>query len=374
MATKIPLGITKEQWETMIKGLENNPNTINDYRKVLNLLHKYKDGSFHITTLTPEQAKEYYAYLDQRLEEGTLSKNTVHRYKATLRSIGSRLEESQRGYTNPFRNLIKNEIRKSTDYATVTFASPKDIQKIIEHIDDLKPTEAILLRILLNLGLTPAQIEKVRVCDFELNKQGELILTIPMGEITEVGVKEKKDSNYLQQGWPVKYARKNAKGDIVWAYAAQFKFFEAATKAIQKQIPTIGKNTDTRPFFMTPHHYSYSYRSIHHLILKVCQNAGVTASITPYQLSMYGMIRSYLLDSSLRKHAVLDKKLSEASSEEKANIQSQIQKVEETFLPLAKQAWVGNWLRHYPLPFQKQIDSMIQQKGEESLLPLVLMK
>ena len=121
MKNRTPEGLTSGQWSAVIEGLENRPSTVNDYRKVLNLLHAYGTGDFHISSLTREQAAEYFAYLDRRGSEGTLSDNTIHRYKATLRSIGTRIEKNPSlwpGYTNPFSGLVTNENRKRTEYST----------------------------------------------------------------------------------------------------------------------------------------------------------------------------------------------------------------------------------------------------------------
>ena len=86
-----------------------------------------------IPFLTREQAAEYFAYLDRRGAEGTLSDNTIHRYKATLRSIGTRIEKNPSlwpGYTNPFSGLVTNENRKRTEYREDMFADPEVIRKI----------------------------------------------------------------------------------------------------------------------------------------------------------------------------------------------------------------------------------------------------
>ena len=127
MKDRAPEGLTPDKWGAVINGLESRRTTVNDYRKVLNLLHAYNDSSFNIETLTKEQAVEYFNYLDGRLKNGTLSDNTVHRYKATLRSIGARMEKRNDvwpGYVNPFSGLVTNENRQRTVFNESLFPLP----------------------------------------------------------------------------------------------------------------------------------------------------------------------------------------------------------------------------------------------------------
>ena len=177
MKNRTPEGLTSGQWGAVIEGLENRPSTVNDYRKVLNLLHSYGNGAYHISSLTKEQASEYFSYLDRRGTDGTLSENTIHRYKATLRSIGTRIENHPSlwpGYINPFSGLVTNENRKRTEYRADMFADPAAIAKIRAVIPSLDREEQLILYFMMYLGFTPAQIQNLKISDF-FTVAGELI-------------------------------------------------------------------------------------------------------------------------------------------------------------------------------------------------------
>lgn len=178
MVRKVPNGITPDQWEQLVIGLENNPSTVNDYRKVLNLLHSFENGRFHISNLSKDDAQYYFDVLDTRVQDGTLSANTAHRYKATLRSLGARLQQSgiYENYRNPFSQLVKNEMRTPTVYDTSLFLSRSTISKLQNVIPSLPNDEALILQLMLYVGLTPAQIEDIRVKDFHISPSGHLAL------------------------------------------------------------------------------------------------------------------------------------------------------------------------------------------------------
>lgn len=377
MINRIPVGLTAEQWDAIVSGLETHPSTINDYRKVLNLLHSYKDGSVRVNLMTREQAAEYYGYLDQRAAEGTLSANTVHRYKATLRSIGARIEEAQSvfpGYVNPFTRLVKNEIRKPTVYTEDMFTDPDTIKRLFEALPELKRTESLIIELMLNTGFSPNQINNLKVSDFHNDRAHPetLELTVPVGILLEKTKNPYTESAYYNNGMPVEIARTSA-STVTWNYYGTYTFLDTYTDKLRSFVPDLGQNTDERSFFMTARHMNYSYRAMHHLILVACQNAGLPErALTPNQISMYGMIKSYLLDTALRKHAELDRKLAAAGSEaEKEKIRAEIHETEKVFLPLARRGWIGNWKDRYPIPMQNQINSIKQQLGEEFLLKAV---
>ena len=223
MSKHIPLGFTQQQWDAIVGDLNHNPSTINDYRKVLNLLQKYKDGSYKITTLTKQQAKDYFDYLDEKEEAGILSKNTVHRYKATLRSLGSRIENHPNlfsNFVNPFSRLMKNEKRNRTSYHEKSFVNPEIIKRIRSHISELTHEETLLIRFLIDVGLTPKQIEEIKVSDFKKNED-ELTLFVHPIQFT----KRKEDTLDYNSSLPIEEVHKSINGNTTWKYYPSFTFF-----------------------------------------------------------------------------------------------------------------------------------------------------
>ena len=373
MSKPIPLGFTQQQWETIVGDLSNNTSTINDYRKVLNLLQKYKDGSYQITTLTKPQAIEYFNYLDEKEESGALSKNTVHRYKATLRSLGSRIENHPEvfpNYKNPFSRLMKNEKRNRTTYQEKAFVDPSVIKYIRSHLSELTHEEELLIHFLIDVGFSPKQIEEIKVCDFKQNED-QLTLSMHPTQFTE----RKDDTLMHDVSLPLEEIRKSVNGNTTWKYYSSFTFFSSFTETLKKNIPSLGMNEDTRPFFLTPRHMKYSYRVIHHMVTAILEKLNLDKTITPYQLSIYGMVHSYLLDEYLRQHALLDQEIAkEISPIKKQSLQEEVKKVESIFIPLAKESWIGNWDQTYPLPMLLQINAIKKQLGEDTLLKIVGLK
>ena len=368
MVAKLPLGITAGQWNLIVGDLKDNPSTINDYRKVLNLLHSFENQRFHISTMSKEDAQYYFSCLDQRVENGTLSKNTAHRYKATLRSLGAKLQNSDifPGYTNPFSQLVKNELRKPTTYTTDIFLSREVIQKLHSYLPQLPNDESLILQLMIYLGLSPNQIENIRVCDFGKTANGTLTLTIPLGTFQDRSGVDPEESFYRVNRYPVRFIRRNESKVTTWEYLGTFEFFDEFADLIRYHSPTIGENDDDRPFFMTSRHLPYNYRAIHHLVVTTAQKAGIENNVvTPYKLSLHGMIHSYLLDQNLRKHAELDKKLrkKDLDPQDAQALRQEVREVEKVFIPLAQRGWIGNWQDRYPLPYLKQIDAITAQLG-----------
>lgn len=338
--SRIPKGLNPQQWASIVHGLELQPTTINDYRKVLNLLHTYNNGQYHILSMNKEDALNYYNYLDARVQDHSLSANTAHRYKATLRSLGTRIDQQAEqfpNYQNPFTQLVKNEYRKRTSYETVSFADAASIDKIRKQYYTLHTQEAFIIELMINLGLTPRQIEQIRLCDFKDTDKG-LCLSIPDGN------------------------------DAV----ATYMFFGPFANDLKKYYSDLGHSDSTQNLFLTSRHLPYSYRAVHHVVQTISQEAGLEEPVTPYQLSLYGMIHSYLLDASVREHAQLDQQLTTTSDPETMHrIHQEINRLESVFIPLAKKSWLGNWQNHYPYTMQKQIDAMMDQLGIEKILHIV---
>ena len=372
MKNRTPEGLTSGQWNAIIEGLEDRPSTVNDYRKVLNLLHSYNDGEYDISTLTKEQAAAYFSYLDRRGAEGTLSENTVHRYKATLRSIGTRIENHPSlwpGYTNPFSGLVTNENRKRTEYREDLFADPADIARIREVLPSLSREEQLILKFMIYLGFSPSQIQNLKISDFftTAGEPRQIGLTIKNGTFLEFTNRSWKESRYYLENYPVHYVRKSPNRSITWEYTGTVLFTPEFEDLLREFYEFTGISKDARPYFLTARHLEFNYRAMHHMILNVCRLAEVDAQkITPNMISRYGMIHSYLLTKNRRTAETLRASDSRTPEEEAA-----LAEAEERIRQLLEIGEIGTWTERFPVPLQERIDSIIRYLGEDFLYKAV---
>ena len=331
--TRTPAGISAELWERILADLDPASSTVNDYRKVLNLMHSAGNGKYRILTMTTEEAAEYFGDLDQRVQDGVLSANTAHRYKATLRSLAKRIEQfgAVEGYINPFNGLLKNEKRPRTEYTPDMFVQAESVRRIMRILPTLGIRNRGIIEMILYIGLAPVQIQNIRVCDFYRLDDGRLALNIDAGTFLEYGVKKPEESELYLSGEPIEFVRASTRG-ITWRYNGTFIFMESVSSLLYSHMPDIGINTDTRKFFLTSRHHEYTYRALHHLIHEICKEAGVEENITPNQLALTGLVNGWYLDH------------------EPGNIYS-------------------SWER-YPIPLQQTMEHIREQLPEEFLKSL----
>ncbi len=368
MKNRTPEGLTSGQWDAVIAGLENRPSTINDYRKVLNLLHSYSDGEYHISTLSKEQAAAYFSYLDQRGAEGTLSENTIHRYKATLRSIGTRIENKPAlwpGYANPFSGLVTNENRKRTEYRKDMFADASVIAAIRAVMPELSKEEQLILMFMMYFGFTPAQIQNLKISDFftAAVPERKIGVHIKNGTFLEFTSNSWKESHYYLENYPVRYVRKSPNRSITWEYTGTILFTKSFEEQLHSFYEFTGISTDTRAFFLTARHLEFNYRAMHHMILNVCKAAGVDPKqITPNMISRYGMIHSYLLGRCCQEIETLSAAENRTPEQEQS-----LAFYTERLKKLREIGEIGAWAERYPVPLQERIDSIIRYLGEDFL-------
>lgn len=339
MIQRVPAGFSSEQWSAVTSGLETHPSTVNDYRKVINLL--YNEYNQDIFTITREQAEAWFAKLDERQKSGELSANTVHRYKATLRSVGARIESSRivPGYRNPFSGLVKNESRAKTSWNRSSFADPKDIHKIIEILDSLDAEDQLIVSLMLGLGLTPMQIQNLKVNDFQ-TRNGAVELKLDEGTILEYTNKPWKSSDYALSGMPLKYVKRSPGRTITWRYYAVCILSPEFRDQLKAYYSRTGTSQDTRSYFMTTRHLDFNYRAMHHMISVVLQKAGLENSgITPMMLSNYGKLRTWL------------------------QYKAEQENDEETLKQLAKDGSYGSWKDSFPLPLKETIEGIEKAMG-----------
>lgn len=377
MKSRVPVGLTESQWDSIMDGLADHPSTMNDYRKIINLLHTYDNGRLHITSMTKQDAEDYFGMLEKRASDGEMSTNTVHRYEATLRSIGRRMQahpETFPDYENPFSGILHDEIRNKTRYTAETFADPKDIHKIIKVLPEFSHERRILLELMLFVGLRPKHIEHLTFSDFTPNPKHpktELILSFNEGTFTE---KTSGKNAVLKADKDAKLVNHTAGGNMTWQVTGRWCFFENYTASLRKYHPSLGLIRDDRPYFMTSRHQPYTYRAQHHLVQEACCRAGLeSGAVTPYQLSLYGSVSSYLIMQTLTRHEQLKNSLSYARFlDEKNRILREMRNAEMVFLPLAQNGWIGEWVNDvYPANRKERIDEIVSQLGSDALYRIV---
>ena len=348
MKDKLPAGFTQEEWNAVTEDLREHPGTVNDYRKVLSRFHAY---GYDIKTITPEEADRFFRMLEKEAQEGRLSQNTVHRYQVTLRAVANRMQKSSlfAGYENPFAGMIRKERRTKRKYTEQNFADPAVIAKLIRQIPSFPVSRQILYESMCLLGLFPHQLEKIKISDFRDASDSRKIRLFLQEEET-----------------PARSARKRIP-------ETSFTFFEEYTARLRQNNPQLGHIDDTRNYFLTSRHLPYTYRSIYQAVRNLCLRAGLDENaVTPYQLSLYGIMRSYILDKEIRRHSALDLLLERAGSEnEIRRIRRETAKCEAVLIPLARTGWIGTWDRRYPASRMKIIHAIIQQRSEEDLYRLM---
>ena len=370
MTQSLPAGLNDQQWSAMMRTLQDHPATMNDYRKVINLLYAWHDGQYSILTITPQAARDYFDHLDEKAKDGTLSANTVHRYKATLRAAGSRIAACPSlfpGYQNPFAGIMHNEIRARTTYQKDTFAHPADIRTMIRVLPKLPAKKQILLECMIYMGLKPKQLENIRLDSFTINPRNEkeLLLTFDDGTYLE----KKTTGRRVMPDARMKLISRSASGTATWQVTAVWRFFGDYSRKLRAYHLGIGSQKEDRPFFLTSRKQAYSYRALHSLLAETCTQAGLNPNaITPYQLYLYGTIRSKLIFDSLldqkRLRASMDTSKSRA---EKNHILTEMRQLENDFLPLIEDGWIGGWYKEYPADRKALVDEIAVQMGNDFL-------
>lgn len=365
MNTKVPYGLSKQQWAAITRGMEGRPGTINDYRKVVDRLHAFRDHTYSILTMTADDAAEYFRWLQ---EESGLAENTVHRYQATLRSIGMRMEQARDvfpGYANPFRGILKKEMRRRSAFSSESFADPKAVEAILKILPEMTMVEQMILRLMILNGFLPRHICSIAVKDFHC-RSNSLSVTFSEGLVRSREEQQKK--NLVRIG-------ESSSGMITWESKATFRFFEDWEKILRTYTPDIGYNNDSRAFFMTSRHLPYTYHSIHHLVHVACEKAGLKETVTPKQLSLYGMVHSYLMETELHRHNQLTRAAKkQTDSGTLAALKEQISICESIFLPLAKLGWIGCWDEEFPPCMSERIKEIRTQLGDDILYAIVGLK
>jgi hypothetical protein len=382
----VPAGMSQEEWEAVTSDLNARPSTKNDYRKVLNLLHARNDGKCRIQDFTRQDAQEYFRELDERAASGELSANTVHRYKATLRSIGARMQQHPEIFTafaNPFSGIMGSEIRSSSAYTRQMFAPPALMEQLRSGPASVSAADRLVLMLMCDLGLTPMQIETLKESDISFSKDHPdcLVLSFTDGTFREPSTQPWQQSPCWLEHYPVTHLRTAADGAITWEYRSTFEFFPEFSGRLLEMKGYLGRENTGRPLFETVRGLPYSYRAMHHMVLMAQTDLLKIAAgpvkmpdvCTPHQIALSGSMHAYMLDRYLRTHALYDARLRQASSPaETDQLRRKIAENESVFIPLARKGWIGNWKERFPIPRRKQAEEVEKQLGSDFLRSIVL--
>ena len=167
----------------------------------------------------------------------------------------------------------------------------------------------------------------------------------------------------------MKLISRSASGTATWQVTAVWRFFGDYSRKLRAYHLGIGSQKEDRPFFLTSWKQAYSYRALHSLLAETCTQAGLNPNaITPYQLYLYGTIRSKLIFDSLldqkRLRASMDTSKSRA---EKNHILTEMRQLENDFLPLIEDGWIGGWYKEYPADRKALVDEIAVQMGNDFL-------
>ncbi len=367
MKQVLPKGITQEQWAAITHGLQDHPSTLNDYRKIMNLFYSWNQSS-NLTETTKENAEDYFAYLEERANSGEMSANTVHRYQATLRAVGSRMEANQEvfpGFVNPFAGILHNEVRKKTTFSADDFVSPDIIRKIMKVIPTFPEDKQIVLEMMLYIGLRPYHIENLRYSNFKKNPNNpnELLMSFVDGSYV------KKFNRYEKPQKSMVLSSTSRNGNETYQVLATWKFFDAYSKKLLSLYPELGISNSDTPLFVTKRKQSYGYRPIHNLVQEACTRASLKpTAATPYQLSLYGSVHSKLVYDSTLEQRRLKTTISRATSRVETNrASSKLREVNDEFLRLVENGWIGGWVQDYPRNREIRLQEMTKQLGPNIL-------
>lgn len=348
MKNRVPQGFTTDQWAAVTHDLEAHPSTVNDYRKVINRLHA--DSPYNIFTITPAEASHLFDVLDEKADNGELSAATVHRYKATLRSVGARIEKTgiMPGYVNPFQKLVRNENRSRTEWSKKLFADAESISRIRSIMNELSIEDQAILCLMINGGFTPAQIENIRVCDFH-TEDDHLMLDLNCGTFQQKSDRSWKESEFNNGTYPVRYVRTASTArSITWEYTGTLVISQRFAAHLKQYYDLTGTSKDERCYFLTARHLPYNYRAMHHMVNHTLQKAGLSDSgITPKQLALSGRLRSWLQDD-LERH----------NESEKCR-------------RILMEDSVGSWKDRYPLPMEKQVEEILNFLSKDEIIQLL---
>ncbi len=371
MKDTLPAGLNQAQWDAIMVGLSEHPSTLNDYRKIINLFYVW-NNSTSITEATSQNAKDYFAELDERSARGEMSSNTAHRYQATLRAVGSRMEANQEvfpGFVNPFSGILHNEVRSRTKFVEKTFADPKDIEKFMRVIPTFPLEKQILLELMIHLGLRPYHIEHLKFSDFSIARKNSKELVLSFTDGTYV----KKKNNYAKNNNSMVLDSVAQNGNKTYLIQVKWRFFEEYSSRLWSYHETLGKDDDDGLMFMTARKQPYGYRALHNLVQEANRRAGLPVSaITPYQLSLYGTVKSKLIyDNIAEKKKLKDSMSHSRSSSERTRAVTEIRKVDAQFMVLAEQGWIGGWIDSFPKTREILVDEVKKQLGKDSLMKIV---
>lgn len=132
--------------------------SLKNYKNTLEPFCAYVKKDF--LSVTEQDIAAYYAYLEERVETGSMSRRTMLTYKKNLRALSCAAEryisEKQLPiiYRNRFRNSVQGDVRTISE--DVWLANPEDVSQLIAQARS--PKEMLVLMMLAEGALTASQI------------------------------------------------------------------------------------------------------------------------------------------------------------------------------------------------------------------------
>lgn len=229
--------------------------SLKNYKNTLEPFCAYVKKDF--LGVTEADIDAYYAYLEERVENGTMSRRTMLTYKKNLRALSCAVEryicEKQLPivYQNHFRNSIQGDVRTISE--DVWLANSEDVSRLIAQAHS--PKEMLILLVLTEGALTAAQISTL---------------------IWEGFMEERRWYGYDEQhGFPVS------------------ELFLIAWKDYREEVEAAGGET-TGILFRNRNGNPINTKGISSLIKRCRTEAGISAEITARQLRDYALMQKLL--------------------------------------------------------------------------------
>ncbi len=132
--------------------------TLKNYKNTLDAFCEFTKEDF--LDVKAEDVERYYAYLNERVENGLLSSRSMLTYQKTLRAMSCAVEryidekKLMVAYQNCFRNSVKGDVRAIS--ADAWLVHSEDVSKLIAYAHT--PKEMLVLLMLTEGALTASQI------------------------------------------------------------------------------------------------------------------------------------------------------------------------------------------------------------------------
>lgn len=369
MNKKLPAGLEEFQWNAIISHLNPETTTIGDYRKVLDALHTYDHSRFNIITMTKEDARDYYAYLDSKVQNKELSESTSHRYKSTLRAIARHMESEPEvfpGYSNPFSKLIEKDVRPKSAFDLSDFATYRDIQTFLSVLPSTSLKNQMLLKLMIHAGLRPHQLRTLTYANFTMGKH-HLYLTYKDSTFIHKPHTMKLDASDREF---LKLEKCHKNGSVTYTVYCKYRFNKDMTRELLQWNPQLGVSTSATPVFTRNNENIIDSSYIDSLVSSLARKANLPPkAVSPKKLCLYGDIASTVMYYHFHDHENIKSSISRLKTQTQRNQAMQnLRKMENEYALLSsRNASPGIWYHACPVTKRVTVKEIYNTLGQPFL-------